>query len=126
MSLIYLLKTTDIENDISIDDNDEFDIKNAVKELEEKQPREIELTDYEREQEENAIISYDELLSNTRNNKINYVDERINDNVSVKKFDLDNLVSEEEEQPKVAVRVVTYEHEEAFLAALKQLQKLLD
>ena len=124
VSLVYLLKTTDIENAISEED-EEIDIKNAVEELKDYTPREIELNDYEKEQEENAIISYDELVNNARNNKINYVDEKINDSISVKKFDLDNLVSEEEEKP-INVRVLSYEHEEAFLAALKQLQKLLD
>ena len=124
VSLVYLLKTTDIENAISEED-EEFDIKNAVEELKDYTPREIELNDYEKEQEENAIISYDELVNNARNNKINYVDEKINDNISVKKFDLDNLVSDDEEPP-MNVRVLSYEHEEAFLAALKQLQKLLD
>ena len=126
VSLIYLLKTTDIENDIlNEEDRDEFDIKNAVKELNDYTPREIELNDYEKEQEENAIISYDELINSTKNNKLNYSDEEMSGNVSVKKFDLDNLVSEEEEA-KMNVRVLTLEHEEAFLAALKQLQKLLD
>ena len=125
VSLIYLLKTTDIENSILEENEDDFDIKNAVKELNDYTPRELELTDYEKEQEENAIISYDELVNNTKKNKINYETEEINGNVSVKKFDLDNLVSEGEKE-HMNVRVVSFEHEEAFLAALKQLQKLLD
>ena len=125
VSLIYLLKTTDIDSIIEQENDDDFDIKNAVKELSEKTPREMELTDYEKEQEENAIISYDELVESTRNNKINYQAEEINDKISVKKFDLDNLVSEGKEE-SLNVKVLTFEHEEAFLAALKQLQKLLD
>ena len=125
VSLIYLLKTTDIEGSIQ-EENDDFDIKNTVKELSEATPREMELTDYEKEQEQNAIISYDELINSTKNNKINYeTDELLNDKISVKKFDLDNLVSEGSEQI-ANVRVITFEHEEAFLQALKTLQKLLD
>ena len=128
VSLIYLLQTTDIEEYEPEEDNGEFDIKKAVEEIESASPREIEINEYEREQEENAIISYEELLSNTRKNKINYeTDEMINDKVSVKKFDLDNLVSEDPEMaPELNARVISYAHEEAFLEALKKLQQLLD
>ncbi len=129
VSLVYLLQTTDIEEyDGEDEDNGEFDIKKAVEEIESAEPREIEINDYEREQEENAIISYEELVNNTRKNKINYeTDEMIDDKVSVKKFNLDNLVSEDPNiSNNINARVISYAHEEAFLEALKKLQKLLD
>lgn len=128
VSLVYLLQTTDIEEYDTEEDNGEFDIKKAVEEIESATPREIEINDYEREQEENAIISYEELVNNTRKNKINYeTDEMIDDKVSVKKFDLDNLVSEDPDiNNNLNVRVISYAHEEAFLEALKKLQQLLD
>ena len=125
VSLIYLLRTADIEE--IEDDEEEFDIKKAIEEIELSDNREIEINDYEREQEENAIISYEELLNSAKKNKLNYKsDELLGDTVSVKKFDLDNLVSEEPEDVKLDVRVISYAHEEAFLQALKNLQKLLD
>ena len=35
-------------------------------------PSAVKLTDYEEEQEKNAIISYEELLKNTKNNNVSY------------------------------------------------------
>ena len=128
VSLVYLLQTTDMDELEEEDEDGEFDIQKAVEEIESAPPREIEINDYEREQEENAIISYEELVNNTRKNKINYeTDEMINDKVSVKKFNLDNLVSEDPDiTNNLNARVISYAHEEAFLEALKKLQKLLD
>lgn len=126
ISLIYLLKTTDIDEYEETED-EEFDIQKAVSEIENASPREIEINDYEKEQEENAIISYEELVNSTKQGKINYeTDEMLGNTVSVKKFNLDNLVSEEPEPTNINVRVISYAHEEAFLEALKNLQKLLD
>ena len=129
VSLIYLLKTTNLD-DFVVDESDdeEFDIQKAVSEIENAPLKEIEINDYEKEQEENAIISYKELVNNAKRNKINYEsDELLGNTVSVKKFNLDNLVSEEiEEENNLNVRVISYAHEEAFLEALKKLQKILD
>lgn len=128
VSLIYLLKTTNIDDEDIIYDSEEFDIKNAVEQISNNSKNQnISLTDYEKEQEEKAIISYQELVSSIKKNKINYEDDEIStDNVKIRKINLDNLISEEEEKEEtVKVRVMTFEHEEAFLAALKQLQKLL-
>ena len=128
VSLVYLLQTTNIDDYIEEDEDEEFDIQKAVSEIENKDPREIEINDYEREQEANAIISYEELVNNARKNKINYEsDEMLGNTVSVKKFDLDNLVSEDPSSASTLnARVISYAHEEAFLEALKKLQKLLD
>lgn len=124
-SLVYLLKTTNIDEEELYYDDD-FDIKDAVEEISQSKPQNINLTDYEKEQEEKAIISYQELVNSIKKNKINYEDDEIiNDDIKIRKVNLDNLVSEEIEE-SVKVRVMTFEHEEAFLEALKKLQKLLN
>lgn len=125
-SLVYLLKTTNIDEEELYYEDDDFDIKDAVEEISQSKPQNINLTDYEKEQEEKAIISYQELVNSIKKNKINYEDDEIiNDDIKIRKINLDNLVSEEIEE-SVKVRVMTFEHEEAFLEALKKLQKLLN
>ncbi len=88
----------------------------------------IDFTQYEKDQEEKAIISYDELLKQDHNYEINYEKEEYLDDLSVKKFDMDNLVSDKEtaEKPSFAGRAISFAKEEAFLNALKQLQKELN
>lgn len=124
-SLIYLLKTTNIdEEDFEYDE--EFDIKSTVEELSQTKSQNINLTDYEKEQEEKAIISYEELVNTIKKNEINYEEENTpNKDVKIRKIDLDNLDKECNREP-VKVRLMTYEHEEEFLRSLKQLQKLLN
>ena len=124
-SLIYLLKTTNIdEEDFEYDE--EFDIKSTVEELSQTKSQNINLTDYEKEQEEKAIISYEELVNTIKKNEINYEEENTpNKDVKIRKIDLDNLDKEYNREP-VKVRLMTYEHEEEFLRSLKQLQKLLN
>lgn len=124
VSLIYLLKTTNIDEEES-EYSEEFDIANAVEELSNNKTQNIVLTDYEKEQEEKAIISYEELVNSIKKNKINYEDEITDSDVKIRKVNLDNLLSEEAEE-NVKVRVMNFEHEEAFLEALKKLQKLLN
>lgn len=128
VSLIYLLKTTDIdEEELENTNNDDFDIKEAAQKISQEKPQNIDLTQYEKEQEEKAIISYEELVNSIKKNKINYeTNEMLGNEISVKKIDLDNLISEEQEEKDIKVKVITYEHEEAFLETLKQLQKLLN
>ena len=89
------------------------------------QPPVIELTNYEREQEESAVISYEELLKRKTNNVVNYDDSFVNDAiVDVKKIDLRENVENTSTMinTKVEVRLFDYEKEEAFLKALRQLQ----
>lgn len=104
---------------------DMLDLERITKNIEtDYKPLNIELTSYEQEQENNAIISYEELLSNKNNSHLNY-DENYkgNEEISVKKVDLNEgstvmpLKSSEFE-----VTLMSYEKEEAFLKALKQLQ----
>ena len=82
------------------------------------------LTDFEKDQEEKAIISYDELLNNKNNVSIGYENSELKDNIEVKKIDLDNTGELEldplKRQANTKISLVTYEHEEEFLNTLKK------
>ncbi len=126
--------------------NQDLDLKTLTKELESApKERNIELTKYEAEQEEKAIISYEELVHANQNLNINYSDTDELDNIVVKKVDLDNtgkinineinaaIEAEKEEQPikvensePITVPPATYDHEEEFLESLKQLQSSIN
>lgn len=113
-------------------ENNAFDLESVTKELEllPKEPKTIELTSYEMEQEEKAIISYDELVEKSGMASISYSDERKEDNILVKKVDLENTGKIELDPIKKEINskvpLLSYEHEEAFLNALKQLQELIN
>lgn len=96
--------------------------------LEQAEPNNSNLNRYEEEQEEKAIISYEELLERTNDWAINYSEEEnIDEDLTVKKVDLNNLVNKDiVVKPEIKVSVISYEKEEAFLAALKELQQLLN
>ena len=81
---------------------------------------------YEKDQEEKAIISYDELLQRQNKYAVNYEKEEIIDDLVVKKVDLNDLVNKDEQVKIKEVRVISYEKEEAFLNALKELNSLLN
>lgn len=129
VSLLYLLKTTGIdEEEIDNKDENDFDIKNAIEQISQEQPKNIDLTEYEKEQEEKAIISYEELVNSIKRNKINYADEFNDNNISIKKIDLDNLISEEAEDQSANYyyKQINFQHEEKYLKELKELISLLD
>ena len=70
---------------------------------------------------------YDELLEANKKVSINYSEEKNIDDVSVKKIDLDNLISDEEDKNEnYTYKNVTFVHEEKYLQELKRLIKLLD
>lgn len=100
-------------------------VKEITKDLEKiEEPKNIAFTDYEKDQEEKAIISYDELRQKDNNYEINYENEELYDDLLVKKLDLENLTTEKIAQPdsiKIG-RAISYEREEAFLKALQELQ----
>lgn len=103
---------------------DMIDLEAITRNIEENyKPVNIELTSYEQEQENNAIISYEELLKNKNSNQINYDDEFENStDISVKKVNLEKNVGTSVPPTKIEVNLMSYEKEEAFLKALKQLQ----
>lgn len=134
-----IIKISDIVNETPIsiaplaeDEKEEeelLDLKAITEALEQRENKIIDMTEYEEEQEQRAIISYDELLERTSNHTINYEEEQDLGDLTIKKVDLDNLVApENNEQPKmkVAVQVISYQKEEAFLEALKKLQEQLN
>lgn len=136
VSLIYIIKTSDdeeveeekfIEDKTTIFNQEDVDIKEIITNIENREEPVSEFTDYESEQEEKAIISYEELLQKSKQGKLNYEEEKVvNNEVIVKKVSLDNMVNEEvkEETPKGSL--FRYEKEEAFLKALQSLNELLN
>ncbi len=116
--------------------NDDLDLSSITKELESISKANVKLTPYEEEQEEKAIISYDELLKTRSDLKINYQEEENLDDVVVKKVDMENMTSEldmsevreiiKDKETNKAPVVISYEKEEAFLESLKKLQQMLN
>lgn len=114
--------------------SDELDLPSITKELENMSKSAVNLTPYEEEQEEKAIISYDELVKTRSDLKINYQEEEQLDDVLVKKVDMENMTSEIDiseikekiEETNKAPVVISYEKEEAFLESLKKLQQMLN
>ncbi len=133
----YLIKLDDEEKDPLEDEllnprkpqaskREEKPLSKIVSELEtDYRPQPIDLSDYEKEQENTAIISYQELLSRANNN-IYYDDDYESgfDDVLVQKVDnKESNTQEFVDLPKAVM--MSYESEEAFLSALKVLQKNL-
>ena len=104
-----------------------LDLEGLTKKLQEdKLAGNMSCDSYERDQEEKAIISYDELLQKQNKYAINYEKEALLDDLVVKKVNLNDLVNKDEQVKIKEVRVISYEKEEAFLQALKELNKLLN
>lgn len=129
VTLIYfiMINKEEKEESSSLEETAEMKIvKEITKDINKEAPN-IAFTEYEKDQENKAIISYEELLNKTNNYGLNYEKEEYMDDLSVKKVDLENLVNKKEERtPKLDVRVISFAEEEAFLKALKQLQKELN
>ena len=115
MGVLY--KEDDIESLINIKDTFEREYK----------PDTIELTDYEKEQEENAIISYEELIKNKNKVTMSYDEDYKSEteDIVVKKINLSDDGVKEESKSNLQVQLMSYDKEEAFLTALKQLQQNL-
>lgn len=103
---------------------DMIDLEAITKNIETNyKPAIIELTSYEQEQENNAIISYDELLKARGKDGVNYDNEFHNSSdIDIKKVNLSNKMGDAMPQTKIEVSLMSYEKEEAFLKALRQLQ----
>lgn len=104
-----------------------LDLNSLTEKLKQEEEDRVDVTLYERDQEEKAIISYDELIQKHHNYAINYEEENvIDDDVVVKKVDLNNLVKEDSfVDNNIEARVISYKREEDFLQALKELNRLL-
>lgn len=127
--LIYFIKINKLEEDEKnkLGETQEMKIAKELKNQMNKEEKMIQFTDYEQDQENKAIISYDELVNKGTNNyELNYETEEMHDDLSVKKVDLDNLVNKSNSAvSNIEVRVISFQKEEAFLEALKRLQKEL-
>lgn len=125
--LIYFIKVNKDEDEKGLGETQEMKIaKELKKNMKNKEEATINFTNYEQEQEDKAIISYDELLKKGSNYELNYETEEMQDDLSVKKVDLDNLIKEKSDAtPNLEVRVISFQKEEAFLEALKRLQQEL-
>lgn len=108
--------------------NDAFDLKSISQELESlPKERKVNMTPYEEEQEEKAIISYDELI-HQKEDQINYSNEMKSseNDVLVKQVDLEKTSKIELPSQKASKESVVYAHEEDFLQSLKDLQNVLN
>ena len=130
--ILYLIKCSDVEEEVSSNSEvkkDSFDIEAVTKAIEKDyKPETIRLTSYEEEQENNAVISYEELLKNKDKISVSYDDEYEFEEptLSVKKFDLTNTSETPViDESKLKVQLISYEKEEEFLKALKDLQSNL-
>lgn len=103
-----------------------LDLETITKALENKTTNAIDLTAFEEEQEKEAIISYDELINKAKPHEYSYKKESIIDGLSVKEVDLESLNNNSNAVKQEIVNTVSYEEEEAFLEALKQLQKQIN
>jgi hypothetical protein len=127
--LSKIKEENNIEQSSYVDEGELVDLTSITKALENLDNSKIDLTAFEEEQEKDAIISYDELISKSKTGSINYKNETMMDDLSVKEVDLDNLINEankEEVTTTVKTSVISYAQEEAFLEALKKLQKQLN
>lgn len=105
-------------------ENDFLELQNISKELE-STPKEhkIQMTPFEREQEEKAIISYDELINRTdsKNMDTKYYNEPQTNTFYEEKMNR----NETNATHKTQTHPTTYEHEETFLHNLKELKDSL-
>lgn len=128
VTLIYFIKEneSELKKEEDLSETAEMKIAKELRENMKSSDKTIKFTEYEKDQEDKAIISYEELLNKGNKYELNYETEEMHDDLLVKKVDLDNLINKSnEETPSIGVRVISFGHEEAFLQALKQLQQEL-
>ena len=163
ISLIYILKTEKMEQEdkdvfeespLDTSKDEEIDLQNIVNIIDENPKPLVDMTAYEEEQEQKAIISYDELIKAAQAGSLSYDNEELVDDVipvkkiQVSPMELPKLKENEsvisslelpQKEPKLEVDTVvsptpttaqvklfSYEKEEAFLKALQQLSELLN
>lgn len=155
VSLIYVIETekeeikeekNNKELTMNIEKEEDIDLQSIINAIDESPKPTIDLTAYEEEQENNAIISYDELVNGVKQKEIYYTkEEMVDDVIPVKKITLDTpkepvvnirnfeitpgepkIPYSSEEKSGVEEKIFAYEKEEAFLKALKQLNELLN
>ena len=123
VTLIYFIKINNEseEKEKDLEETQEMKIAKELRDSMKNSEPTIKFTDYEKDQEDKAIISYDELLNKGNNYELNYEKEEMHDDLSVKKVDLDNLVNKNNNTvSNIEVRLISFQKEEAFLEALKR------
>lgn len=130
LAFLYVLYLMNRDDDMGVlyNDNDITSIESIKETIErEYKPGNIELTDYEKEQEENAIISYEELIKSKDKYTVSYDEEykAETEEISVRKINVNETGKTTEEVNSLQVKLMKYDKEEAFLIALKQLQQNL-
>lgn len=126
VTLIYFIKINNETEEKDLEETQEMKIAKELRDSMKNSEPTIKFTDYEKDQEDKAIISYDELLNKGNNYELNYEKEEMHDDLSVKKVDLDNLANKNNNTvSNIEVRLISFQKEEAFLEALKRLQKEL-
>lgn len=135
VSLFYVMKIEgEQKEEVEMEPvkDEELDLNNIVETIDENPKPLFDMTAYENEQEQKAIISYDELLEKTGQLKLDYEEEKvIDDEIPVKKIQLAPVEDSEVELKPREVAIShnffsTYEKEEAFLNVLKQMNELLN
>ena len=98
ITLIYFIKINDGEfKKKTCEETAEMRIVRDLKDSMNGENKTVQFTDYEKEQENKAIISYDELVKKSNNYDLNYVEEKNIDDLTVKQVDLDNLFNKKQE-----------------------------
>ncbi len=136
VALFYVIRSENLEDDIDSESlgrdamkekNEELDLQAIVNSIDENPKPKIDISSYEEEQEQTAIISYDELLKKANELHLNYEEEQmVDDVIPVKKIDISSMFSSATPQTLNEQKVFHYEREEAFLKTLKELNQLLN
>lgn len=99
ISLIYLIKNEEGNN------KPINELEQITKKIEEEyKPVKIEFSEFEKEQEKEAIISYEELLENSKKYELNYDEEKNVDGLSIKKVDSEEMFVESEEEFELEIK----------------------
>ena len=112
-------------------DEEDISLSDITKKLENEREseRNIDLTDYEKEQEATAVISYDELLSKTSTMDVIYEDETPDKEIKkvnlekTRELNLDQIRKEIKKYNDEQVKDEDYHHEEDFLKELEDLKR---
>jgi len=158
VSLIYVIQNENMEEKSILkteiepvkpvveEKQEELDLLSIVDTIDENPKPLVDMTAYEEEQEQKAIISYEELIKGVKQKEISYEkEEMVDDVIPVKRISISPIEKTvlpkmeltpkepkievsvtEERKEESKVKLFSYEKEEAFLKALQQLNELLN
>lgn len=123
--IIYLMRCEEEDNKgVKLKATNQNKIEDIITNIEENyEPKPIDLSKYEQEMEDTAVISYEELLKRT-SSSISYDDEYDSGTkeIDIKKVDNTNMSDTRELVSLPTGSMMKYESEEAFIKALKKVQ----